>query len=316
MEELIHQKGFKLPPEQEKDWISTMARRMRVLARHVSQARIKSPGAPWVLELECRSDQGEGTTAASSDTKKDQEYFYGFDREHFQGWRCVPGSKDKKLSSSVFEPEACEEHDAVLAKWDDDGHIASIADCTVGELRARLAMMAEKKGRSSCSWSKVDVAGSRFHVALRKDRDPLISLYKNGSQVLQVRQSLFTTVSQGEEMMRGLGEKLASGRIALEDLQKERDLAMGALGLAHVKKRPACCSFDSAAKGTKKLKAKVKGEKCVEHEDSHIDQVALRNDELEQQGSASTEGHDSQLLSTIESPPHISMEEELSGIFT
>ena len=40
-----------LQPEQEADWASTMARRMRAMLRHVLQARVKSPRVPWLVAL-------------------------------------------------------------------------------------------------------------------------------------------------------------------------------------------------------------------------------------------------------------------------
>lgn len=157
LEILFQNKGWQLDDEQKQSWVNIMALRLRAMAHHISQSLMKKKVAKWLVDLDLAvgasaSKEGEQSGMKSGDDEKgngneegsdneegtiepEPSYFYGFDWEHYQGYRVKVGTTHKDLSMKVFEAPDSEETDAIQACWS-DGHISSIADVTVAELRS------------------------------------------------------------------------------------------------------------------------------------------------------------------------------------
>lgn len=117
-----------LTAEQQSDWVDTMAKRIRVLLRHVATAVIRKPRPRWVQELgldpavdpaaaetaaeatdaaehaaDATAASGSADAAATSttaDTAVDgnAEFFYGWDCEVEAYWRARTGDKKKSTA--------------------------------------------------------------------------------------------------------------------------------------------------------------------------------------------------------------------------
>lgn len=87
-------------------------------------------------------------------------------------------------------------------------------------------------------------------VGWRANRQPLLSIYLAGSQKCQVPLARFVQKSECLDLMRGLAQDFASGKVLEVDLYRERDARSLRLGVClssrkAVLKRPAAPSAEA-----------------------------------------------------------------------
>ena len=171
------------------DWAETMCRRLRNLCHVVSQGVNGHPKCLWVRALPWKSGAKEGLGSDNiNQDKTNPTYIFGFDAELRQAWRQVVGSPSarKELTSDLSAPPGAKDTDPIQAPWP-DGAKAIINDVLCHELEAVLKI---KTSTGSCDlWvGEHCQSHNKLRVCKRADRVPLVVLYEQKRQVLQMRE--------------------------------------------------------------------------------------------------------------------------------
>ena len=229
---LIEKKFAALPDEEKKYMASTICKRLRNMCRAVMQAARKKHPPPWLQELPWnRAAQGERDAIVPA-TSTDKTYVFGYSPELKQAWRAEYNKPHlKEASVRVFAPEGAADTDPAMAAWA-DGCTHPVSDITVAELATSIA------SSSTCvqhPWTGEHVISNhRLHVALRKDRTLLASLYEQNKQILQTRVDSFGDHDSESEasqqaaisFMIEVGKEYSENRIQLHELKSFRDERM------------------------------------------------------------------------------------------
>jgi hypothetical protein len=178
-----------LTKEEVSDFSERVARRLRLMCRHLSQSHRKK--VAWALKLlgdegpaegelqpafemegpalievgddSARSKSNSGGAmkrpSAATDETPDSGYFYGFDFEMFKAWR-EPASGGKRDYAEVTVPDEAEKTDFPVAQF--DGVDTEIRAITCGEIRDKRVVVL--KGRGSY-WEGATADGKRLRVA-------------------------------------------------------------------------------------------------------------------------------------------------------
>jgi hypothetical protein len=170
------------------DFSQRVAKRLRIMCRHLSQSHRKKvawallllgDGEPAegefqqpALELEgpAHVEAGDNSARAKSQSggmkrpsaapdEPDSGYFYGFDFEMFRAWR-EPASGGKRVFAEVTVPDHAEKTDFPVAQF--DGVDTEIKAITCGEIRDKKVVVL--KGRGSY-WEGTTADGKRLRVA-------------------------------------------------------------------------------------------------------------------------------------------------------
>lgn len=127
----------------------------------------------------CGGDVGEEEEEREKDEEVTLEdsapasYLYGYDTEHKQAWRIAPPSGFKEFADKLVIPENASDSDATLAFFH-DGDTARIVCMTVKDLRIEQSLRVDIGGRL---WQG-SRDGQELYIQRRKDRSPLLGLYK------------------------------------------------------------------------------------------------------------------------------------------
>ena len=174
------------------------------------------------------------------------------------------------------------ESDGVVARWA-DGQEREVPEYTVemyrskGPLKRVARHDAVKKGKKGGAivepyWSAKDAAGSLYTVRDRPDRDPLISLYKDGPQILQVKLSKVELIDKkskktkkecATELAVHCGKQLQEGKLEIQHRYNYRDKNFAKFGLVKLKRGQtstddtavATADLDAGGEGGKQTKA-------------------------------------------------------------
>ena len=220
--------------QERKAWATTMAKRVRVLLRHVANATGRKVQPKWVSELgldtiaEGRDDR---KAAGTSDGGADADFLYMWDNEARQAYRQKPGGR-QQWSKRMVKPD--NGGTFMIAEFA-DGSLAEITGITLEAYAEQEISQADAASRPSVLWKKVHEASSLVcHVAQRADRNPLMSLYWGGKQVCQVNiKRLGDDIEKASKLMISVGEEFVAGKVPQKDLFKTRDnLAKQMFGVA------------------------------------------------------------------------------------
>ena len=160
---------------------------------------------------------------------------HGWDNEHMQAWRADP-QKDPKLKAKdptkeLLFPEDEDEAGKMIARWP-DGHTWAVPNVTAKYWKTRLEALNSKAGlkrRSSKFSEKHEITKNLIEVKPRMDRFPLVSIYIQGQQVLQVRQDGFPGGDVDEQQknamafMKKIAQELLADKVEVAALQACRD---------------------------------------------------------------------------------------------
>ena len=126
---------------------------------------------------------------------------HGWDNEHMQAWRADPKT-DPKLKAKdtvpwkgLIVPEDESDGSFMVARWP-DGHEWAVPNVTVKYWKTRQEALRKKETTKRPSimlkFAKMQESTKNLiEVKPRKDRFPLLSIYIQGQQVLQVQQDGF-----------------------------------------------------------------------------------------------------------------------------
>lgn len=208
-----------------------LAKRLRAASRHVSQAVRKAAQPRWVVKpLRLEPGDPVGADPADDDCEeveslqnKPGDMEVGITKER----KDEPGAKDEQTTSTtvewklwgwsaglgmawrsdgtgwrakteytgnIFEGDEASIGDFVLADFG-DGQRYEISDLSVGDWRmlqtARKKAISARISSRPPLWERIADSGARLSIKVRKDRQSLVSLCKDGRQICQVPEAAF-----------------------------------------------------------------------------------------------------------------------------
>jgi hypothetical protein len=287
---------WKITPDEGRDWICTITRRIRNLCRVVSQPIIKGKKPTWLSKLTFRQTAAVGKRdgaaeaadeeedededdSAEEEEKKDENmdekideplWIISFDRELMLAVRSLIESPSKKeISKPVKDDQSKSAHDMITAEWSDKKPL-EVPGMTYGGLRNLLARGGSK---TECSlWTaEHKTTHHSLRIAQRMDRFLLLSLYEQKKQRLQVRVDTFgeiptqatlpadnPVIKKALAFMTVLGQKFADDEVKVEELQNLRNEMLASAGHTLRSKAPVKPpnSLDAAEAPTNEFIAK------------------------------------------------------------
>ena len=237
---------------------------------------------------------GKTSTGEPASSSSGVTLVYGFDRLPIpRAWRAAKDKVDKKQFTSSFTcPPNAADHDPVIAKWK-DGPLKLIHEYTVEEYKNRNGGAApvgrhvavQKKNQAPVYWSAKDKSSNEFDVRDRPDRDPLVSVYKNGAQVVQIELSKVQkqAITNVEATVKDLavlaaidcGIALQEEKVTHENRCKYRDEMVLKHGLEPIAKPKRGRDNSRKEKGIEKENSEK--EKGIEKENSEKRRRRLKN---------------------------------------
>ena len=271
--------ALRLSPEQHKDWVQTMGVRLRIMLRHVAQAMAKTPTPFWATSLFEDNKEGdenddkegeEEEVAATSEAEQDDtnecdhnddkqasssgSWFVWYDPELEAACRCKPcqSKDDKQISSNIFAKPKANSTDSCWVRFE-DGTEHELSDLTVERWSAKREVRSK-----DTIWDGTHLASkSQLKVAYRTDRGMLISLFQGGAQILQVSVAKFSdivddTTKTSEKLMTEIASLYAMGKLARDDIYKERErrmkeLEQSGLVVTALRKKPGASTSKASA---------------------------------------------------------------------
>jgi len=251
---------WQLKASDKHDYVATLSARLMNMCRNVQQGQLKSPRAAWVLALPwvaqsgadaMASNSGAGGSAsargasasvgvagsasaraggasasagaagsASASAGGDLAATFGYDVLLRQAWR-QKGTMAKKEFAVKWLVEGKPAESFPQAQFA-DGELWSCGDITVAELQEPAS---RKRGRPEAIVDKIHpITKHRILVKPRADRWPLVAMYEQQRQVLQVRCDVFPGAGLREQEANALkhvadlAEKYMAGT-SLEDIK-------------------------------------------------------------------------------------------------
>jgi hypothetical protein len=248
----------------EEAWVKSMTNRVANACRQVNQGMMKSKHPSWVEQLPwmaglARSGAEAAKAEEPADTDGKSEYFFGFDTEVRNAFRCKAESMDKKeLAIDMYKPEGAASHDPVCAKWS-DGMQHSISDITCGDFDKLMGGRESDKPPSKIFFDEeMKDTHHRVTVKPRPDRSLLVSMYEQGKQILQIPVKHFgpedseEAMEKAASMMIILAKQFCSNELKRADLKDARTKLLktvdkykppkGVKASAKVMKKPAAAT--------------------------------------------------------------------------
>ncbi len=217
-------------------WQDACARRVRTLCRHCSQNMAKSAGSSWVKVVQ--KAIAEAKKRAKKETPQaeppKQEYVFGYDAEAEVAWRCTTTDPEQKEYSTQLEaPEDSADTDPVRAIFE-DGSTLDVDELLCGAFRSRK--VATAKRTAPRVWErKHSETGQCIFIRHRPDRYPLLSIFLEKNQVMQVGVKVFPSNEEAEAFVIGIAEDFAAGKIAVAELYSTRDRRLVEMNLVQRK---------------------------------------------------------------------------------
>ena len=235
------------------DWVATIEKRFRNLCHATQRSRTKEPR--WMQQCGLVATNGSAPDKDDDKTGADEgpRFTVSFNDELGLAYRqqidadgTVAGPKTLSLSIDKSKLEALRDEDEIQAEWK-DGFVSPVAGMTKHMYTACLAAQCGgKKAAIETPW-EMEANGTKhaLWIAQRLDRQLLVSLYEQGSQVLMVRADKFgfelpepqparventhPAVVAAAKMMIPIATDYAMGKITQGDkatLKQRRDAAM------------------------------------------------------------------------------------------
>ena len=220
---------WKLAEKDVEGYLTTMSCRLMNLCHVVKQGECKKVLAKWVLQLPWRAgiSQPRETILDDDDTPGEVAYKYGWDREARKAWRIPVGvnikskadvQKTKEFCVQVKMPSNLEA--PVVAEWH-DGHTWDVAevngaDFSGGARKAPQTLHIYYEGEHKDTHHALVVKP-------RADRQPLMALYEQRAQILQVNVKDFESEAAAGTFLAQIGKAYAAGDIMKETLTSYRN---------------------------------------------------------------------------------------------
>jgi hypothetical protein len=313
-------------------WVKSMTNRVANACRQVTQGMMKPKHPPWVEQLPWMAGLAKSATVAATteakpgDTDGKSAYFFGFDTEVRNAFRCGVATPDKKeLANEMYKPEGAASHDPVCARWS-DGMEHIISDMSCSDLdKVTGGRVSDKQPSKVFFDEEMKDTHHRVTVKPRVDRSMLCSLYEQSKQVLQIPVKLFgpedseDAMDKAAKMMIILAKQFCNNELKRADLKDARNKLLktivpykppkGAKASTTVLKKPA-----AARKAGIKTEPAVKPEIKDEPDDSEVltgnpvpedgdEEEALEEEEEEQEDDHVQEDGMAELFKTLEQPP-------------
>ena len=245
--EIAKTKNWKLSKSDLKEMQTVVANRLGLLCRHTSQAAKRVPQPKWFVSLmttvagpdpDTHAEQANRPRAHDSQT----EFNFGWDPEYKRAWRAPAHDADNlEFAEPLLVP--CGDDKPPMAQWA-DGMQHPVDQLAGAEWAVHRDDHDEKKRRSKCRVflsRGVDKSGTEVIVKERSDRRQLVSMYIGGQQKCQIVVDDSMKSDAAGQVMTSIAEQFVAGTLSANDLYKERDLRMDALGFARPVQRPAGC---------------------------------------------------------------------------
>jgi hypothetical protein len=258
-----------LKGEYRSSWIDVHTRRLMNLCHAVAQGIAKSANTPWVKELGLK-----GTVVPEPLLEEAKEYTFGYDVELKKAWRQQAGSRSKKEISDRMEvPENALPHHQVVAKWL-DGASWNIPDITVAMFK-EMTDSVRRGNTEALEFFSGEHCSSHHKIVVkaRTDRQPLMSMFEQGRQILQVAVARFDgkpedATTLAGKFMANIATLYSQDKLQPADLKGHRDrgLAESWPKVKVVRKKPAAASSSAATlekAPVTKVKAGAKSRKAA-----------------------------------------------------
>ena len=173
----------RLTAEELPDYSDRMAKRLRIMTRHICQGLTKSTKWAVTMMSETEGDEAVASEAAVAAApakrpakrpaaapmgNEDQEYFYGFDHVAGKAFRQPATGGRRELTDLICKDD--EADDAYPhALFSEDGPEIEIKNITVGELRERRRVVLQTRGSL---WEGETPDGKRLRVARPSSQIP------------------------------------------------------------------------------------------------------------------------------------------------
>jgi hypothetical protein len=230
----------------QEDWVFTMVNRFQNLCRAVGQACRKTPLPPWASALPWQ------TLAELPGAKQSKviKYLYGFNEEVGMPWR-VDSNKPKHPPEFALQVDSSRmATEPIIAVFADGSRFDIVDfDCAKYEEYRRTS----RGSRSTAPFEGTHkTTQHKIKVAKRSDRKPLVSMYEQQKQILQVAISWF----EGENdeareqaaivFMVDLATQYCQALLTKEELKTKRDQGVHDLKL-HAKRGPGVLKRPAAS---------------------------------------------------------------------
>ena len=245
---------FKLSALDQLEFSSTVAKRLAVMCRHISQALSRSRKPRWATEL---MDIGEPEpdnqdirklmkrVAPEADNKDDKSYhdfFIGWDAEMKRAWRC---KADSTYQKEFALPELLPQDDDMappLAKFS-DGSTFEITELT--SLAAKNLVPETVVMPPVIHWRGRTESGAPVIIKDRTDRHLLVSMFLSGKQVLQVPAAIGK--EKALQICVTVAKSFVEGALQRSQLYIQRNKLLKAEGFdlkKFISKKPASSEFN------------------------------------------------------------------------
>ena len=222
--------SWNLSDDKVESWALKNAHRLQSLFRHVRQAEVKQSKAPW-FRLVFPDDEA---TAPPVKT----EYVYGYNREVETAWRALADAPERKeWASSHWAPADAAASAATRAKWD-DGDEHDVTECTCEEKRKKDAHAKADARKKRSSLFEGFKGKSKVKLAWRTDRGMLISLYRDGHQICQMKPAALVLPNQeqtaeqaAQKIMLKVTQDYMAEEVEENRLYDRRDMLMKSSGI-------------------------------------------------------------------------------------
>ena len=264
--------GIALRDHEHGDWDATMAKRLRCMCRHLSQAR--SRRRSWVQEYEpdfagelavLQAMENEEAVAPEQDhdaeldhdydepidgdTDEEQhdapivaappadepQWWYNYDSHFDMAYRQQEGGP-REYSSDWVVPEGARDTDMIQVRFK-DGSVRDVAARTVGDYKETVAARATipSKGKTHL-WEGVHAVSKRpVVVKPRSDRGMLTVIMYDKRMVLMVRTDLFKDHQDACSFLVPLAERYCEGNTSKKEMYMLRDRKLIDMGIVKEK---------------------------------------------------------------------------------
>lgn len=224
---------WNLTDDQIKRQTKALATRLRIACRHVSQAARKPKLPAWCAAIVDDTgakveDSGQDEQEAgeeeerevdeevdlTEETAVDEDRFklWGFDPELGVAWRASGMGKDREMQSTtdLFAASGAKPSDPMVARFQAGGREYKLSDLTVEawQMRTNATAAAAKRrtGAPQPLWEGKHLpTGARLTIRHRADRRPLVILFMDTVQVLQVPLAAFKDTKAAVDFVSVLG---------------------------------------------------------------------------------------------------------------
>ena len=210
---------WKLAAADVPDWEEAMTKRFMNFTHNASQALAKT--SKWIMELLPKNKEQTDT------------YTYGFNKELGFAWR---KSKNKKaIPETTASITPGEKDDDLIQASFADGSQATIP-FTTAELKQTTAPRERAKNAANDFYIMEHAEShNRLRVALKLDRTPLMVLWEQGQQILQVKVSFFDrgdddkANTEAAAFIKNIADEYCAGKLAKTELRAQRDKLLQSL---------------------------------------------------------------------------------------